>query len=195
MGYKKETKTARKLRLQEAGKWREFVDAKKEARALFLQQGMTDREAAKEADKHVDSLYTPYGTTAEVKNITEEQQRRRSTKPQPKEIARVVDAGIANQNNAPASFSVEREIRWVHHNLMVPYPKIEANSVPSGGAVALLDQAKGDYKWFYEKFYSKLIVNRTKDEAEDETDDVDPAEVESMIDDLLTPTQMEAVQS
>jgi len=194
MAYRRETKKARKDRLEAAGKWTDFKNTRDELVQRYLDQGMDEKEATKQGGKEADSLFDNYGTKAEIEEVQQEQVRRRNSAPQPKAIDMLVKAGIAKQSEGPGIISPEVEIRWVHQNLMVSWDEIDPQSVPTGGAVALLEQAKGDFRWFFEKFYSKLMVSRTVDETNGEGDGEDPAEVESMIGDLLTPAQMQAVQ-
>lgn len=196
MGYKKETRSERKARLTKAGKWEDFKECKEELLQRYLNQGIPNKEARKTADAEADGFFNRFGPREEIAEVKQEKDRRRHSTKQPEAIAKVVQAGIDAQAKSPFSFSPENEIHWVHQNLMVPWDKINLESVPSGGAVALLEEAKGDFRWFYEKFYSKLIVSRTKDEGIDgEEGGTDESEVPGMIEELLTTAQLEAAES
>ena len=62
---------------------------------------------------------------------------------------------------------IQDDTEWTYQNLNVPWIKIPVDSVPSPGAVALLEQAKADKKWFLEKYHARLLPTKSQIDAGD----------------------------
>ncbi len=89
----------------------------------------------------------------------------------------LVSTALENRNGAVAN--PLRDVEWVYANLAVPWTQVEAGSVPSTGAVALLSAAKDNPRWFLDKLYLKLVPIPTEivDDYPEDEDDLDAAEL------------------
>ena len=96
---------------------------------------------------------------------------------QAEQIARskLLEAALAGSDRG----GIQDDTEWVYQNLNVSWNKIPADSVPSPGGVALLEQAKADKKWFLEKYHAKLLPTKSRIEADGwlEADDDQIAEM------------------
>lgn len=87
--------------------------------------------------------------------------------------ARLMKAALAE----PDKGGVQQDTEWVYQNLNVPYNKIPSESVPSPGALGLLEQAKLDKRWFLQTYHAKLLPLKSKYESdgwfESDEDDIE----------------------
>lgn len=87
----------------------------------------------------------------------------------------LLEAGLARADRG----GIQEDTEWVYQNLDVPWDRIDAESVPSPGGVALLSQAKMDQKWFLATYHAKLLPSKSRIETEGwfEADDGQVAEM------------------
>ncbi len=98
-----------------------------------------------------------------------------SRNPEAERQLRLLKAGLVK----PDRGGIQEDVEWVYQNLNVSWHQIPVESVPSPGAVALLEQAKGNKMWFLEKYHARLLPTRAKIDAGDwsESDDGQVAEM------------------
>jgi len=63
------------------------------------------------------------------------------------------------------------EAKWAKDHLLVPWERIDPETVPSPGAVSLLEHGKQDRKHFMQSIYAPLLKHSTEQEGKDRFED------------------------
>jgi len=89
----------------------------------------------------------------------------------------LLDAALATD---PKSGGVVEDTEWVYRYLVIPWDRIDPDSVPSSGAVGLMKLAKQDPRWFLQTYHAKLLLKATRGESEGWAE-ADDGQIEAMV--------------
>lgn len=99
----------------------------------------------------------------------------------------LLGVALSKLERGEAVGTIQQDTEWTYQNLNVAWNKIDYATVPSPGAVALLEQAKGDKKWFLEKYHARLLPTKAQIDAGEwrEADDNQVAEMAARLRDEM----------
>jgi len=90
----------------------------------------------------------------------------------------------------PAEATVRDDVNWVYANMLVSWDVLEVMSLPSLGAIGLLETAKDDPAWFYQNYHVKLLPTKSQLEKGDSLTD-DESRIDELIKMVLTAEEMD----
>ena len=115
-------------------------------------------------------------------------QREQAANPDAGPRARLLRAALVKSDRG----SIQDDTEWVYQNLDVPWDKIVVDSVPSPGAVALLNEAKANKPWFFQTYHAKTLPTKAKIES-DGWLEADDGQIEEMAARVIDEMAEEAV--
>lgn len=177
-----EAKSVADQRLKETGRWDAFVRCRDEHRLAIkrdepdLMSGELGRRAraaafedpqfAPDSEVQVRPIEEPLAARdagprtlrADSDRNYEDAERVAKRETPSDAILRLIE--VAQQLSEPSG--VQADVEWVYANRKIPWDQIDPATVPSVGAIGLLEAAISDPTWFYSTYHAKLLPTKAQ---------------------------------